>query len=399
MSSGLSMEWTDDCEFEVGMSEIERRKLWVRAGGRCTLCKTYLLEGPLTAKNVAIGEGAHIVGQQATSGSPRGLESELSGTERDMADNILLACPTCHTEIDKALVTAIMTVDELRHRKKRHEDEIRHQTGMTADQRTTVLRVQGWVRGAAIELTRDTTSVAVIRSCNRFPFFMPSYDQSGIEIDLRHIDGEEEGSEAYYSAAMEKIRTGVRGRVYEGILLNQIDHLSVFAIARLPLLVYLGWMLDDGIATDVYQRHRSSGNWTWPDAGDGVDFSIATIREAPPDTLDAVLITNLSGTTHLANLPSQFAESPVFLLTVTNDSAHEDIISSPTSLTTFQKTMRRFFSSLEENRKILKSVHLFGGMPVSAAVTLGQSLKAEDLRPQLVLYDLGPSGYNKVMEF
>ncbi len=47
----------------MSLSDLDRRILWVRAGGRCTLCKTYLLEGHLSAKEVPLGEGAHIVGR------------------------------------------------------------------------------------------------------------------------------------------------------------------------------------------------------------------------------------------------------------------------------------------------------------------------------------------------
>jgi len=46
----------------------------------------------------------------------------------------------------------------------------------------------------------------------------------------------------------------------------------------------------------------------------------------------------------------------------------------------------------------LQRLHIFGALPVSAAVTLGRSLKAADLRPSLVLYDLTPDGYRKVMD-
>ncbi len=294
----------------MAMSEPERRKLWVKAGGRCTLCKAYLLEGNLTFKEIFLGEGAHIVGQLATPGSPRGMDSDLSADDRDKAENVLLACAACHAEIDKQQVTGLLTVGELVRRKTQHENEIRHQTGLTTDRRTTILRVQGWVRGAAMELSKDTAALAVIRSSDRFPLFQPAFDQNGIEIDLRHLPGEEEGSPEYYVAARKKIDAGVRERLYEGIRTNQVHHLSVFAIARLPLLVYLGWALEDGVATDVYQRHRRSGDWLWPTDGQDTRFIVETLRDGPANATDAVLITNLSGTTHLENLPDDLATCP-----------------------------------------------------------------------------------------
>ncbi len=382
------------------MIESERRKLWVRAGGRCTLCKRYLLEGGLTFKEVPVGEGAHIVGQQRTPGSPRGMV-DLPEADRDRAENILLVCSSCHTEIDKAVVAELMTVEELLGRKRAHEDEIRHQTGLSTDRRSTVLRMHGFVRGAAMDLTRDTAATAVIRSGDRFPFFMPAYDQQSIEIDLRHLDGEADGEASYYTAARRRIDDRVQ-KVHEGLLAGQINHLSVFAIARLPLLVYLGWALEDGVAVDVYQRHRRTDDWLWPAAGAPTSFSVTQAREASgtsgAGSTDAALITNLSGTTSPERLPTSLAAAPVFLLRPEGAAAYEDVIDSPQTLGAFESTLRRFFSDLEVTGKDLQRLQVFGALPVSAAVTFGRCLKARDLRPAVMLHDLTSDGYRAVME-
>ena len=396
--ASATMSTTEGGLPQLGMSEPERRKLWVKAGGRCTLCKKYLLEGGLTYKNIFVGEDAHIVGQQQTKGSPRG-QGDLPIEERDKADNILLACSSCHTEIDKSLAAEIMTIEVLRRRKLEHENEIYHQTGLTTDRRTTVLRVQGWVRGAAMELTRHSAALAVIWSSNRFPFFLPAYDQQGIEVDLRHIAGEEEGSKEYYNAAVEKIDSAIRSRLQDGIRANDVQHLSIFAIARLPLLIYLGWAVEDGVATDVYQRHRSTGDWRWPHDSTTTEFPVDLIAAGNNSSTDGVLITNTSGTTSQDRLPTKLESSPTWMLSAVGDSAHEDIIDSAACLASFERAIRRFFSSLEATHKHLKRLHIFGGLPVSAAVTLGRSLKAADLRPTVVLYDLTQSGYSQVLEF
>jgi SMODS-associated and fused to various effectors sensor domain len=380
----------------MAMLETERRKLWVRAGGRCSLCKRYLLEGGLTSFEVPIGEGAHIVGQLNAPGSPRGLDN-LDISLRDHADNVLLTCSNCHTEIDKAQVAKVMTTELLRERKKSHEDEIRHQTGLAADRRTAVLRVHGEVRGAAMNVAADATAVAVLQSSDRFPLFPASYDQQGLEIDLRHIPGEDPVTAAYYNSARAAIDNVVSGRLREGISRDDVDHLSVFAIARLPLLVYLGLALDDGVATDVYQRHRSTGQWTWPTHAPETTFSVGMSREGTADVPDAVLIINLSGTTRLSEVPSKLGNVPAFVLSAQTGS-HEDIIASAGTLDALRGCFRRFFSDLEASHKHLDRLHIFGGMPVSAGVTLGQCLRARDLRPVVVLYDPAPDGYQQAME-
>ncbi len=57
--------------------EKERLKLWVRAGGRCQLCNRYLLDGQMAYRELTFGQAAHIVGQQASAGSPRGCQGPV----------------------------------------------------------------------------------------------------------------------------------------------------------------------------------------------------------------------------------------------------------------------------------------------------------------------------------
>jgi hypothetical protein len=168
----------------------ERLKLWVRSGGRCAICNRYLLEGDLSPRELTFGELAHIVGQQATPGSPRGLEENLTPEERDNADNLILVCDDEHDELDRNGSRDQFTVDFIRDLKRRHEDRIRHVTGFAEDQHTTILRVVGDLRGNAVEVSRDAAAGAVIRDGHRFPRFPLAYDRHSIEIDLRNIPGE-----------------------------------------------------------------------------------------------------------------------------------------------------------------------------------------------------------------
>jgi hypothetical protein len=380
------------------MRETERRKLWVKAGGRCTLCKRYLLEGDLTAVDVFLGEGAHIVGQQATARSPRGLDEGLDADERDLADNILLACPNCHTEIDKERTLEVMTVAELRRRKAAHENEIFHQTSLTTDRRTTVLRVFGTVRGAMTPVSRDDAARAVIFSSDRFPLFLPAYDQQGVEIDLTPVDGEAEGGAAYYAQASAKIDAGL-GRIREAVVTGGVTHLSVLAIARLPLLIYLGRHLDDGVGADIYQRHRASDSWQWPtSAAPDMHFEQRSVRPGELGSVEGVLLTNLTGTAHLSELPEGLNDAPAFEIGPTAKRTAEDVMGSAGDLARFEACVRAFFTGLESTHKTVKRLHVFGPLPVSAAITFGRVLKAPALRPTVVLYDRTPEGYTRVME-
>ena len=381
----------------MSLGDIERRVLWVRAGGRCTLCKTYLLEGNLNAREVPLGEGAHIVGREESEKSARGLH-KLPANERDTVDNLMLACPSCHNEIDKQLVAGLLDVDFLRAKKREHEADIKQRTGLAKDRRTTIVRMAGEIRGRqVVEMPRDAAAEAVIQSSGRSPHFAESYDRQGVEIDLRDLPGEEPLTDNYYETSRAKIDRAVDNRIRPAIQERSITHLSVFAIARLPLLVYLGAKLDDSFPLDVYQRHRLTGSWSWPTDLLTTGFTVTPSVDGNQDAAEGVLIANLSGTTPVTDLPPDLNGLPNWAIDIDGDTA-EDVFRSPADLAAFVETIRAFFTGLESTHKGIKRLHLFGAMPISSALAFGICLKSDGLRPVVALYDRTPTGYRYALE-
>jgi hypothetical protein len=377
------------------LPEGERRKVWVRAGGRCTFCKRYLLDGDLLWQEIPLGEGAHIVGQKMSAGSPRGLDP-LPEDARDTADNVLLACETCHKEIDHKRAAHLMTTEELHRRKREHEDLIMHLTGLVPDQRTVVLRLLGNVRGRTIELHQDTAAMTVIRSGDRFPAFPLSYGRQGVEIDLRSLPCEEDGTAAYYAAARAVIDETLRHKLAEGVVRDHVSHLSVFAFARLPLLVYLGARLDDTIQTEIYQRHRSRETWQWALGGPNVDFLVGR-PASPEDGREGVLVLNISGTIQPGELPSSVAALPAWRVAPVGMVPHPDILTQRADLDAFERAIRSVFSEIEATAKSTETLHVFAAIPIAAAVTLGR-VRDPQVHPRLVIYDRTADGYQPVLE-
>lgn len=380
----------------MALTDLDRRILWVRAGGRCTLCKKYLLEGGLSSTEVPLGEGAHIVGAVESAKSPRGLDP-LPVEQRDDVDNIMLACSGCHTEIDQQKVAGLLDVDFLRQRKREHEADIRTQTDLLKDKRTAIVRMAGDIRGDVMQLPRAAAAEAVIRHAQRFPNFLESYDRQGVEIDLQGLPGEHPLTSGYYDQAVAALDSAVDSRIRPGIVNGDISHLSVFAIARLPLLIYLGFKLDDGVPLDIYQRHRSTDSWMWPQIYDpGTDFTVSVI-DGEASATAGVLITNLSGTTPPSDLPDDLRELPMWTLQPTTQPA-EDTFSHPAVLARYTAAVRTYFTNLEATHKQLRSLHLFGALPLSGALAFGSILKSANLRPAIITYDRTDDGYRRALE-
>lgn len=376
--------------------ERERHRVWVAAGGRCTICGKYLLEGALTKRPFRLGELAHIVGQQNTPGSPRGTAEVMSDTDRDRAENLMLVCAGEHQEIDRNGVLELLQVQELRAIKAKHEDWIRRVTGLRPDDTTVVVRLLGDVRGRAVELDRATATAAVIRGDARWPDFPLTYAQDGVEIDLRQLPGEDPATDAYWSAAAAKI-DGVIERLKEGVRDGRTKHVSVFAFARLPLLVHLGSRLDDAYGVSIYQRHRSTQGWDWPDGASDTVFGHRAPAGDDDKADEAVLLVNASGTVQLNELPDALRALPVYVVAPDGVTPHTDTVASPASLVSFETAVRAVLADVEATRKQVRRLHLVAAAPLSAAVVLGR-VRDPHVHPAYVLYDRADSGYQPVLE-
>ena len=369
----------------------ERLKLWVRSGGRCALCKKYLLEGELTLLPLFIGESAHMVGATKGKASPRG-GAPLPLSRRNVAENLILLCPSHHAEADKKLAESHITVEWLAEQKHKHEAWIRQVTGLDPRRTTTVLRLIGDLRSRSVELDRETAAAAVVRTDARFPEFYLSADNSGIEIDLRHMPGENPPDEAYWQVCRDKIDEVIEHKLVEAVRGGYTKHVSVFAFARLPLLTYLGSKLDDTYEVEVYQRQRSDESWSWP-ATEAATFTVTQPEPAGPE---AVLVLNVSGTIDEADLPADLRDLRVFRVAI-DGAPGVDAIASRASLRTFEATVRNVLASLEVGGKTVRRLHVFAAVPISAAVVLGRAHDRQ-VHPTLALYDRTDGAYGLALE-
>ncbi|MCI5107907.1 MAG: HNH endonuclease [Pseudomonadales bacterium] len=95
------------------MRDKDIKILWGRAGNRCSICK---LELTPDGEKETLGEMAHIIAKSQY--GPRG-DSTLNKALLDEYKNLILVCPTHHTEIDKNYQD--WSIDKLIQAKKSHE--------------------------------------------------------------------------------------------------------------------------------------------------------------------------------------------------------------------------------------------------------------------------------------
>jgi hypothetical protein len=377
------------------ISEPEKRRLWVLAGGRCELCNKYLLEDERTAHRLNLGELAHNVGQSQAPGSPRG-GADLQLDQRDLADNLLLLCGDDHHLIDARITRGEFTVEDLRRRKREHEDRIRYLTALKHDQETVVLRIIGQVRGAPVELSNESVRRAVLANGDRYPRYSLGYAGADVEIDLRGLPDEAAG--AYWETGKRTIAEVIDHSVRHGVREGAIRHLSIFGLARIPFLAYAGFLLDDKVPLDIYQRHRAdSDGWNWDKAAEAVSFETVLVRGGSDATAVALTL-SLSGSINPAELPDAIDRSySIYDLRPVGAAPGRDILRSQASLAAFAETYHAFLADLEQRHAYCRELTVFPAVPVSAAITLGRGLMRE-AQPALVIYDRVGASYVAALE-
>lgn len=360
----------------------QQRLLWVRAGGRCELCNKYLLEDPSTMETLNLGELAHNVGHKQTSGSPRG-DHPLPITRRNSADNILLLCGDDHHSIDDKFNRGVYTVEYLRQEKNRHEGRVRYLTSLREDAETVVLRVIGNVRGAAVELTEQIAARAVLDTGRRYPRFGWGYGGADFEVDLRSLPSEK--SPVYWQAGRERIVEQLGTRLHDAVSRGQVRHLSVFCLARIPLLACVGEQLDDKIPVELFQKQRGGDEgWGWDDAAGPVSFVFDRVRKGSSDRV--ALIIGLSAVLTVADLPSELEDATVWSITPQGASPSRDILRARVSLDNFARAYHECLGAIEAARPKPAFIELFPALPATAAVTVGRGLM-RDAQPTVRVYD------------
>ena len=378
--------------------ERERLKVWVRSGGHCNLCHRYLLESEINHEFVRLGELAHIVAQADSKHAPRGL-SDLPSEKRDLAENLMLACAHCHNDIDKRSQAGLLSAAWLQGLKERHETRIREATTLAARETTVVLRIIGQIRGAATEISGLEAVDAVNSLLDHHPQLTLDPNRQGPEIDLRSLPGEDEPIRSdYYRTACKRIDEILRERLAPAVERGEVPHLSVFGLARIPLLVYFGSRLDDTISTEIFQRHRSTESWRW--AADDADerFKFRLLQAPSTDRpSEGVLVVNASGTVDLRQIPTELSGLPVFMIDPICSEPYRDMIHTRRSRDNFHDTVSNLLGHIEANYKSITKLHLFAAVPVSAAIILGRSV-GWGFHPELLVYDAVEDGYSLALE-
>jgi hypothetical protein len=362
--------------------------LYVVAGGRCEFegCNKYVVRHPLTHDYGNYGQRAHIVAFKK--GGTRGDEGDRP-EDINSLDNLMLLCPPCHHLVDKVKPQDYPR-ELLEKYKREHEERIFWQTEAKPDYKTTVVQFKALINGHMVDIPVPNVKAAVASSRRYMT------DPRGYLIDLTGIKGD---GAAFYLAARESIKISV-AKLYEGGMdLEKTQHISLFALAPMPLLIYLGNQLSNKIAVDAFQRHRDTDDWVWKTSGDPVGHEFKTVREGTDKTKVALLF-SLSGTLGLEKLPPVITpDFYVYEITVATGVPNPMYLRLKADLEDFRHLYRRTLRVIESAHPALTEIHFFPACPAPVAVYIGLDVLPK-IDPALIVYDndKAKGGFNFVFE-
>jgi len=358
------------------------REIWVRAGGRCAICNRYLLDDN-TGRVTSLGEVAHNVASGGEGTRAQRADDSMPMADRNAAENLVLLCQEHHEIVDAPGAEAVFDRGRMRNLKRRHESGIRYLTELRDSRRTAVLRLRAPVQGAQVEIDKRQVVDAVLHD-GRYPDYPWGNDRLGDLIDLAHHDSTSPLGLRAAAGEVERRLQALSAAVRD----SKVNHFSVFAYAPTPLLIHLGYVLDDTIDCDVYQRHRRTQNWTWQEDAQACAFALhVPIRVVRAD--EALLVVNASGTIHPDELPRQLRHVQRFLIETAAMAPSADVAANPETIANFAEVLRVFFATLERTVKP-RHLHLVTAAPIALLVTLGR-LVDKSLGLHLHIHERRPS--------
>ena len=260
-----------------------RLKLWVLSGGRCEFpnCNDAVWCDDLTNKEDNFAHMAHIVASSPN--GPRGDE-ELSQELQTDYENLMLVCLK-HSRLIDGRNAGDYTIKQLREAKQKHEDRIQRQTAIGVEGPTAVFVFQSPIGDRRVAIA-PSDSFSAIQT-------RPLADSKGVLLDFSHKAGR--GDKTFWSGFAGEVTEQIKQCLRKGNDGLVYDHLSVFALAPIPILIHLGNQLGNIVPMDLYQKHRDTDDWKWKVEPKNDPFEFRSINVGGKEGKDVAVVLSLSG--------------------------------------------------------------------------------------------------------
>ncbi len=365
-----------------------RLRLWIRSGGRCQFkgCNEVVYRNELTLSEGNFSEVAHII--SASKDGPRGA-ADSEELQIDY-DNLMLLCSRCHKEIDNLRNLGMYDAQLLRTWKQEHEKRIELATAYTGDiHKTTIASLQIKVGPRPVHIPESLIKQAI------FPRFPQKPD-----LLIKNNEFDRNLGKPEFERQAASIKRAVETAFLPQLSEPPIEHLSIFAIAPMPLLAFFGKCLGDIVPAEIYQAQRkiedTPATWKWPETLPntiGIHFQ----KLASGSKEKVALVISLSDKIQ-SDKYQPFLDSDYTIYGISCPSPSQHLVSHPSHIEEFSKQYRSALNDIQSLHGKDCAVNILPAMPLSFAIETGRVLlPTKD--PAIIMHEFYPGeGFREALK-
>lgn len=360
-------------------------KLWLAAGGRCELCNDDVYVDGFTLKEGNWSNIAHIISW--TPNGPRGDKGLSSKLATDFS-NLMLMCAKHADLIDTINYLKEYPTEKLREMKMDHENRIKNLTRITNEAKTNILIIQSNIGGNHVEINTNEVLNAVT-SNRMYPVEKPFI------IDLTADVGD--GNNGYYSAKATEISNRLNGFLDRFNSFSERQHISIFPLALMPLLVHLGKELGDKHSIQLFQHQRTPSSWVWEDKYTTSEYIVNNPQRVvkSKDVYLKIALSDYIEEDKLKTVPGMNEN----LYEITIDQPSTNFLTNRNLIPKFDAVYRQMLNEIQKKHGLDCTIHLLMAAPAPIAVQCGLSLLTRK-DPALWAYDFNKNdgGFIKALK-
>lgn len=328
------------------------RELWWKAAGRCEFkgCNKALYHHGVTMDNCNLANYAHIIADSPN--GPRGtIDSKKLASD---SKNLMLLCQDCHKYIDNEGKDKY-DADTLFGMKKRHEERMEFLTGLKEDVQANIVVFRAKIASDYPEFDFSHLKDALL------PNFYPT---NSTPIELGADIHNNQSWEEYWKQEVENLKYQCDRNILNVIDKWEYKRIALFAFAPMPLLVYLGTLLNSKREVLVYQKQRTGG-WSWQQDNSSIDFIVnkPSITEGNP-----ALVLSLSASI-TERVRKERGNDNLWEITI--DSPNMDFLDSKSTLDKFCRITENLLEEISKTSNH-KPIALYLAAPVACCIELGR---------------------------
>lgn len=349
-----------------------RSILWGKSAGRCQYsgCNESLFTDGVTQEELNASYVAHIIAD-----SPNGPRGDTTLSELLKADisNLMLMCDKHHRLIDKHDVEG-HPVEMLREMKAKHEARIEMITSVKEEKQSHILIYTANVGSHNPIINWDRAASAM------YPDYYPA-ERQAIELGLKNSTQRDHSAD-FWKTEREHLAAIYAQYVKPRLNSGNINHLSAFGLAPMPLLFSLGYLMSDITQVETYQLHREPQDWRWQPMPNDFEFNIIE-----PKTIKQNIALNLSLSATINNerITSVLGDD-TSIWTITHKDPNNDFLKSRHQLQVFRGEIRKLLDKIKAQAGEGKELNVFPAAPVSVCIDFGRIIMPKADLP-ITIYD------------